>query len=64
MFIHSLRASLVPQTVKNPSTVQESQVRSLGWEDPLEKDLATQENSMNNGAWQAPVRGLTRVRHD
>ena len=64
MFIHSLRASLVPQTVNYPSTVQESQVRSLGWEDTLEKGLATQENSMNNGAWQAPVRGLTRVQHD
>ena len=26
--------SLVPQTVKNPPAVQETQVRSLGWEDP------------------------------
>ena len=35
------RASLVVQTVKNPSTMQETWVRSLGWEDPLEKGTAT-----------------------
>ena len=34
-------ASLVAQTVKNPPTMQETQVRSLGWEDPLEKEMAT-----------------------
>ena len=28
------------QTVKSPPTVQETQVRSLGWEDPLEKGMA------------------------
>ena len=30
-------ASLVTQLVKNPSSMQETWVRSLGWEDPLEK---------------------------
>ena len=35
------RASLVAQLVKNPSTRQETQVRSLGREDPLEKEMAT-----------------------
>ena len=33
-------ASLVAQLVKNLPAVQETQVRSLGWEDPLEKDMA------------------------
>ena len=28
-------------TVKNPPAMQETQVRSLGWEDPLEKEMAT-----------------------
>ena len=34
-------ASLVVQLVKNPSALQEIWVRSLGWEDPLEKGKAT-----------------------
>ena len=34
-------ASLVVQSVKNLPAVQETQVRSLGWEDPLEKEMAT-----------------------
>jgi len=34
-------ASLVAQTIKNPPAMQETQVRSLGWEDPLEKGIAT-----------------------
>ena len=34
-------ASLVAQLVKNPPAVRETWVRSLGWEDPLEKGLAT-----------------------
>ena len=36
-----LGASLVAQTVKNLSAMQETQVRSLGREDPLEKGMAT-----------------------
>ena len=28
----------MPQTVKNPPAMQETQVQSLGWEDPLEKE--------------------------
>ena len=35
------RASLVAQMVKNLPAMQETQVRSLGWEDPLEKGMAT-----------------------
>ena len=34
-------ASLVVQLVKNPPTMQETWVLSLGWEDPLEKRKAT-----------------------
>ena len=34
-------ASLVAQLVKNPPAMQEIWVRSLGWEDPLEKRKAT-----------------------
>ena len=34
-------ASLVAQLVKNPPAMQETWVRSLGWEDPLEKGIAT-----------------------
>ena len=42
-----LRTSLVAQTVKCLPTMRETQVRSLGWEDPLEKDVATL-------AWKIP----------
>ena len=35
------RASLVAQTVKNVPAMQETWVRSLGWEDPLEKGMET-----------------------
>ena len=34
-------ASLVAQLVKNPPAIRETRVRSLGWEDPLEKGKAT-----------------------
>ena len=33
--------SLVAQSIKNLPAVQETRVRSLGWEDPLEKGMAT-----------------------
>ena len=33
--------SLVAQLVKNPPAVGETSVKSLGWEDPLEKGIAT-----------------------
>ena len=53
--------------MKNPSALQEMQVRSLGQEDPLEKEMAThsqKENPMDRGACQATVHGVTRrVRH-
>ena len=46
-------ASLVAQLVKNPPAMWETWVQSLGWEDPLEKGMATHsttsglENSMD-----------------
>ena len=61
-------ASLVAQLVKNPPAVRETWVQSLGWEDPLEKGMATHpgilglENSMDRGAWQATVCGVTKSR--
>ena len=39
--IHPSRASLVAQTVKNPPAVWETWVWFLGWEDPMEKEMAT-----------------------
>ena len=42
-------ASLVAQLVKNPSTMWETWVRSLGWEDPLEKGQATHSSIL---AWR------------
>jgi len=36
-----LRASLVAQMVKNLPAMQETWVQSLGWEDPLEEEMAT-----------------------
>ena len=44
-------ASLVAQTSKNLSTVQEVRVRSLGREDPLEDDMATHSSIL---AWRIP----------
>ena len=36
-----LRAFLMAEMVKNLPAMQETQVQSLGWEDPLEKGMAT-----------------------
>ena len=44
-------ASLVAQLVKNLPAVQETQVQSLGWEDPLEKEMATLSSIV---AWRIP----------
>jgi len=44
-------ASLVAQLVKNPPPMQETWVRSLGWEDPLEKEKATHSSIL---AWRIP----------
>ena len=44
-------ASLVAQTVKNLPAMQETQVWSLGQEDPLEKEMATYSSIL---AWEIP----------
>ena len=58
------------QIVKNPPTMQETQVQSLGQEDPLEKEMATQSSIL---AWEIPwteepgglqSMGLQRVQHN
>ena len=41
------RASLVAQTVKNLPAMQETRVQSLGWDDPLEKGMATHSSSLS-----------------
>ena len=62
--------SLVAQTIKNLPIMQETRVRSLGWEDPLEKGMATYSSIL---AWEIPrteepgelqSMGSQRVRHD
>ena len=65
-----VRASLVAQRLKHLPVMQETQVRSLGQEDPLEKEMATHSSIL---AWRTPQReepgrlqstGSQRVRHD
>ena len=62
--------SLVTQTVKRLPTVRETWVRSLGREDPLEKEIATHASTL---AWKIPwteersrlqSMGSQRVGHD
>ena len=61
---------MVVQTIKNLPAMQETQVRSLGWEDPLEKGMATHSSIL---AWRIPwteepgglqSMGKRRVGHD
>ena len=44
-------ASLIAQLVKNPPAMQETWVRFLCWEDPLEKEMATHSSIL---AWRLP----------
>ena len=66
----ALWTSLVAETVKRLSTVRETRVRSLGWEDPLEKEMEIHSRTI---AWKIPwteepgrlqSMGLQRVGHD
>ena len=61
MFIYLLpqrKASLVAQMVKNPPTMQETQVQPLGQKDPLEKGMATHSSVL---ACKIPwIQGLAR----
>ena len=64
------RASQVAQMVKNLPAMQETWVRSLGWEDPLEEDMTTPPVFLpGESPWtEEPGRlqsiGSQRVRHD
>ena len=62
-------ASLVAQRIKHLPAMQETWVQSLGWEDPLEKEMATHSSIL---AWRIPwteepgglqSTGLQRVGH-
>ena len=64
------KTSLVAQAVKRLSTMRETWVRSLGWEDPLEKEMAIHSSTI---AWKIPWTeepgrlqslGLQRAGHD
>ena len=66
----NLWTSLVAQMVKHLPTMRETRVQSLGWEDPLEKEMATHSSTL---AWRIPwmeepgklqSMGLQRVGHD
>ena len=64
------RASLVAQRIKHLPAMRETQVRFLGQEDPLEKEMATHSSIL---AWRIPwmeqpgrlqPTGLKRIGHD
>ena len=54
------------QMVKNPPATWDTWVRSLSWEDPLEKGMVAHSSilawiiPMDRGAWQATVHGVTK----
>ena len=58
------------QTVKNLPAMQEIWVRSLGWEDPLEKEMATHSSILvwrilwTKELGRLQSMGLQRVKHD
>ena len=49
-------ASLLAQLVKNPPAMQDTWIRSLGWEDPLKKGKATHSRIL---AWRIPWIGMS-----
>ena len=61
-----LWAPLVAQTVKNLPVMQETWIRSLGWEDPLEEGIATHSSILvwripkDRVAWWATVQRVTK----
>ena len=66
----NIRASLVVQVVKSLPAMQETQVRSLAQEDPLEKEMATHSSILAWGIlWPEEPgglqsMGLQRIRHN
>ena len=67
---HALLQGIFPTQGSNPGlpAMQETCVRSLGWEDPLEEGMATHSSilawriPMDRGAWWATVHGVTESR--
>ena len=65
---HTFGASLVAQMVKYLPAMQETQVRSLGWKDPLKKEMATHSSILawiipkDRVAWWVKVHGVTKSR--
>ena len=66
LYAEYIRASLLAQMAKHLSAMQETQVRSLGWEDPLEKGMAAHSSIL---AWKIPwtaepgrLRGVAKSR--
>ena len=51
-----IRTSMIAQRVKNLLGMQETQLRSLGWKDPLEEEMATHSSTL---AWRIPGTGET-----
>ena len=51
MLLQETRASLVAQSLKHLPAMWETWVQSLGWEDPLEKEIATHSSIL---AWRIP----------
>ena len=69
-FHFHFETSLVAQMIKRLPTMQETRVRSLGWEDPLAKEMVTHSSTL---VWKIPwmeepgklqSMGLQRVGHD
>ena len=51
LLLPGVSASLVAQSIKNPPATQETWVQSLGWEDHLQKEMATHSIIL---AWRIP----------
>ena len=51
LYLCTSRTSLVAQMAKRLPTMQETRVRSLGWEDPLEKEMVIHSSTL---AWKIP----------
>ena len=51
MLEKTIESPLVAQTVKHLPAIPETQVQSLGWEDPLEEKMATHSSTL---AWKIP----------
>ena len=68
--LHFSWAALVVQMVKHLPAMWEIQIWSLGWEDPLEEDIATHSSILawripreaweDRGAWQVTVHGVAK----